>query len=107
MKFDAYIEERVMRMAFELKMADVFKEWYSRGERMRVIDHLNYLHTKMVGGHPARLTKTLSYLRAMLSEREMTRMRESTEELIRRYLYKLYLYPYRWYWSRGGSREYE
>ena len=28
MKFDAYIEERVVRMTFELKMLDVIKKWH-------------------------------------------------------------------------------
>ena len=37
MKFDAYIEERVARMAFELKMVDVFKGWHIRRLRMRMV----------------------------------------------------------------------
>ena len=56
MKFDAYIEERVVRMAFELKMLVVIEGWHIRRLRMRVAPLIIALYRALRFQRPDNLT---------------------------------------------------
>ena len=47
MKFDAYIEERVVRMAFELKMLLVIERWHLKRVRMVLPAQLRIMYERI------------------------------------------------------------
>ena len=55
MKFDAYIEERVVRMAFELKMLLVIERWHLKRVRMALpmqVRKMYYLMPRIYSNWP-------------------------------------------------------